>query len=667
MNRLFITFGLVSMVFTNAQASAIALQSGVIEAEVDGQRITLPMLLTDTDVALHGDLATVHLSQTFTNPGTTSLDARYLFPMPENAAVYAMRFTVGDTVITGEIKEKGQAQAIYDEAKESGQQAALLTQHRPNVFTQDLANVPAGAVVKVEISYAHAVPHKDGAYEWVLPLSVGPRYVPANRVHAEDPEPLAMGTWNINTGVADKLPTSIAPGRFSMNLTLDGGAPVKWMNSGSHANLILGGTGQHRTATLSKTSATANRDVVIRYALVDDELAAGLTAQAHDGHGVISLLIEPPTATPAVRLTPREMVFVLDVSGSMGGEPLDAMKRFMSQVLTTLRPGDYFRIVVFSNDATSFSPKALPANAESIEQAAHFIRALHTQGGTEMRTGVHAALDAPPIPGTVRNVVFLTDGYIGNDADVIRLVQSQRGDARLFSFGVGGNVNRWLLEEMARVGQGVCRIVENTDSATAVADAFAERISAPYLTDVRIDWGDAPVREMTPAVLPDLYLGEPLRVMAKFDKPGQHTIRVHGKIAGAPATLPLTLTLPRDADRAESLPVIWARSQVEDQMASYLSPLTTPDQRLNIEQKVTTLGLEHHITTQWTSFVAVAKAPIATPATQHTSGQLSTGQNWTNPTAWGGNAAPEPAGWAAWLLMLGLGIRARWARDVKEI
>ncbi len=640
----------------SAPGHAEAVRSGTVRVSVDDAVVDLPMVSTEVRADIHGDLATVRLTQTFDNPTDRPLDATYAFPLPADAAVHDMEVVAGALRVVAEIHRAEEARAIFDAADARGEQAALLTQHRPNVFTQDIANLPPGEPIRVSLTYVHPVPKADGAFSWTFPVAVGPRYLPATRTHPGEPEPLDIGAWNVPSPPADRpLPARIEAGRLAVGVALHAGAPIAALSVPGHPTARV--AGDDRTRTVHLSGPLANRDVEVRYALADDDVAVATTAWATGGHGVVSLLIDPPAAVDAGRLTPRELVFVLDTSGSMAGPPLDAVKRFMHRALDTLRPGDHFRMVRFSHGATSFRGGAIPYNPETADEAHRWIDALEARGGTEMRTGVRAALDPAPVPGALRTVVFLTDGYIGNDVDVVRLVEARLGEARLFSFGVGASVNRWLLEELARVGHGVARVVTDPARAPDAADRLAERLAAPYLTDLSIDWGDAPIREATPARLPDLFLGEPIRVLAKFDRPGTWDVAITGNLAGARATLPVRLALPEEAPGAEALPVVWARSQVADRMHRYQSPWTTEAERRALREEVAVLGLEHRLVTRWTSFVAVVPEPeVAASDPNPAPAQHAAPTATPAPTAsWGGSAAPEPAGWAALALLAAMG------------
>jgi Ca-activated chloride channel homolog len=633
---------------------------GALEAIVDGQPVTLPLLRSDMVAHIRGDLATVELIQRFENPHTTPLHARYIFPLPPDAAVYAMRLTAGDEVIEAEIRQKDVARQEFDAAKREGKQAALLTQHRPNVFTQEVANLMPGVTVMVEIRYAHPIPKHDWEYDFHFPMVVGPRYVPASRGAADEPEPLPLGQWCLPASPPVVAPEQADAQRASLYIDLDAGLPVVAIDSPSHTIDVQEISPTRRVVRLADEQTIGNKDFVLRYRLSGETVGVGSTTFADLRTGVVSLLIEPPAKTSAPDVTPREMVFVLDCSGSMSGTPLAVSKRFMRRALANLEPRDVFRIIRFSDAATSLTTAPLPATPENIAGGLAQIESLISEGGTEMTTGIRAALDPAPIPGTLRIVVFLTDGYIGNDADIVRLIAQRRGDARLFSFGIGTAVNRYLLREMARAGRGVARIVLPQEDAAHAADMLAERLAAPYLTDVDIDWGTAPVHDMTPAMLPDLFLGQSVRVLARFEVPGTHRITVHGKIAGRAVALPIDITLPKEDPAAHALPILWARSQVEDWMIDYLDPTRTASQRQQIQAAVTQLGLAHHLVTQWTAFVAVAKK-IVNPGGQGIAADVPVPQvegvsaaAYPAGTSFAGNTGPEPAEWAAVLSLMAL-------------
>ncbi len=634
------------------------LPGGMIEGEIDGRVVTCPLLKTDMKAYIHGDVATVELTQTFTNPHEKPMHARYVFPLPPDAAVYAMRMRIGQRVIEAQIKRKEEAEQVFEQAKAEGKQAALLTQHRPDVFTQQVANLMPGDRILIELRYAHAVPKRDGVFRYHFPMVVGPRYVPEKRGAEGEPEPLELGQWNLPASAPVAPPDSVDPERVGIEVHLDAGMPVRWMDSNSHViDVHEKGVGK-RLIRLAAGRTIDNQDFVLAYALAGKKVTAGVTTWARNGKGVLSVLIEPPARAAASKITPREMVFVLDCSGSMHGVPLDTSKRFMRQALANLRPTDRFRIIRFSHTASGFAETPLPATEKNIRRGLEFIDSLSGSGGTEMTTGIRAALDPKPVPGALRIVVFLTDGYVGNDADIVRLIRQRRGTARLFSFGIGNAVNRYLLSEMARAGRGAARFVRPEEDPEKAADQLAERLDAPYLTDVRLAWEGASFSDPTPARLPDLFMGERLRILVRYDEPGAARLTVHGRIAGKAVQLPLEVELPADDPSGQALDVLWARGQIEDRMIDFMDPAAGQDRREKLEEEVIVLGLEHKLVTRWTSFVAVAReavnpsgqaddADVAVPQVKGVS-HLAYPQK-----AFFGSSVPEPEQWAAiGLLML---------------
>jgi len=601
---------MIPLLLSLATAKVVPDDRVALEVEVDGALVELPLTTSTMRADLDGDIASVTLVQTFANPGAVPADARYVFPLPSDAAVHRMRMTAGDQVIEAVIQEKAEAQATFDAAKSEGKQASLLEQHRPNVFTQQLANLPPGEEVSITLEYAHAVPREDGVYRYVFPMVVGPRYDEA--------------------GAAPSPTSTIEPGRIDVAVDLNG--VFDHVRSPSHAITSHGGD-----RVLDETGPIANRDFVLEYTYAGATARPSTYAWAEDGEGVVSLLIEPPLAAPDADVTPRELVFLLDTSCSMGGVPMESSKAFMREMLAHTRPTDTFRIHRFGSSVEELSSTALPATDKNLERGREYIDGLSADGGTRMMLGLKAALEPAPDPERMRIVVFLTDGYIGSDFEVLALVDELRGDSRIFALGIGDSVNRYLLEEVARTGHGSARIVLDPSKAAGQAKALAQRLQTPYLTDVRIDWGGAPISGTTPSVVPDLFLGDSLRVMARYSEPGTWPVTVHGEINGKPATLPMNVELPATTEGSEALPVLWARSQIADRMIDWTSARTDASEKAAIQQQITDLGLEHRLVTQWTSFVAVAPDAPAVAAAQPV--QKAT-------PSYSGSAAPEPETWA---------------------
>ncbi|MBK8185088.1 MAG: VWA domain-containing protein [Candidatus Competibacteraceae bacterium] len=664
---------------------------GRIEAQVDGKPVTFPLLKTDIDADVQGDVALVTVTQTFANPLNRAVQATYLFPLNETAAVNAMTLEIGDERVRATIQRIEEARATFQKAKSEGRAAALLIQHRPNMFTQNIANLMPGLPIKVTLKYAQTVPRVDGAYELVIPLVVGPRYQPQGAGVAPG-EPTPQGGvqhWNPQTGTAGgatagnsqtqygqweveqlpayppvfelNAPEQIDPDRVGLLIHLNAGMAINAIESRTHP--INTQTRDHGRAEVQLATGRTldNRDFVLRYTLAGTRTQAGLLAYRDPRGGFFSLLLEPPQAPADTDITPREMVFVLDCSGSMSGLPIEASKAFMRAALRNLRPTDSFRVIRFSDAANEFSTQPLPATPQNIQAGLRYTDSLQGEGGTEMSSGIRQAL-APAVPaGAVRIVTFLTDGYIGNEAEILALLKANLNGARLYAFGVGTGVNRYLLNEMGRVGRGFARYMDPTEAVEEVAGDLAERLQSPVLTDIQIDWGDMEASELSPERIPDLFAGQSLRVQGRYNRAGPHEITVRGLVRGRPATLPIKLVLPERSAEGDAVPIIWARSLIGDLQYQ----LTTGSQRSGqepinadaIKQRITDLGLKFALVTPWTAFVAVSEKiynpnPGSTPtlpvpvAQVKGTTELAYGEAAAPITAaavFSGSSGPEPA------------------------
>jgi Ca-activated chloride channel family protein len=669
--------------------------SGSIVATVDGKDIQLPLLTADYAVSIDGDAAHVEVTQTFLNPTDRPLHATYLFPLHGKAAIHAMRMDLDGETVIARIRKKADAESLYEKAKEEGKAAALLTQHRPNMLTQEIAHLMPGRPVRITLQYVQNVPKIDGAYELVVPMVVGPRYERAEALASppvagmgERPQERLPDTvlyelassapmetvsgWQI-----DKLPSyppvigqnasaDIDPKRVSLDLTLTAPVPVNALWSETHA-LEIADEADRKTVRFADGRAIDNRDFVLRYQLAaEDDVAAGVSSR-FDGErgGHLSLLIEPPKLPAEEMAGQRELVFVLDTSGSMSGQPLAASKAFMEAAIRGLRPDDYFRILRFSDDSSVFASEALLASEQNRARALRFVDDMQANGGTEMNRAINAAFDQRQPENATRIVVFLTDGYIGDERNVISSIARRSGDARIFAFGVGTAVNRFLLEAAAREGRGYVRYVGLGEQAHEVAAGLAASLKTPLLTDISIDWNGLDVEDQTPARIPDLFAGGSVRVLGRYRAGGRHTVYVNGRVNGRAARLPLEIDLasagePAD-DASKALPLLWARERIFDANRAYTIGGST-DNRL--EKEITDLGLAYSLQSRFTSFVAVSERKVnpdpmsagnADVPLQQVAGVLTRAYPSLNLS---GSSAPEPEGLLG-MMMVVLGMAAR--------
>jgi Ca-activated chloride channel family protein len=621
----------------------------------DGRELALPTVKSDYKVDIRGDLATVTVEQRFENPGEIPLNATYQFPMAEDGAVYEMIMRVGDERIRAEIQKKEEARETFEKAKSEGKSAALLEQHRPNLFTQEVANLMPNMPVDVTLRYVETVDKIDGRYQVVVPLVVGPRYKPGDMsknflVKSDDGATDAKQQdlpENPPVSELDALET-IDPEQVSVEVRIDGGVPVQHIESASHAIEATELNPRDWQVGLAEGRTIANKHFVLNYTLAGKETDAGVLSYWDEefNEGYFSVLVEPPAEPAEEDIVQREMVFVLDCSGSMGGKPIEASKAYMRFALKNLRPTDHFRVIRFSETATEYSREPLLATEENIEQAIAYVNHLGGYGGTQMTEGIKQALDVPVPEDTVRMVTFLTDGYIGNEYEIIRLVGDKLGDARLFALGVGSGVNRFLLDEMGRMGRGFTKYLDPTKDVTVQAHELANRLQTPVLTDISIDWGEVGPKEITPEKVPDLFAGQSVRVMGRYQKPGTYTVKVRGKSGKRDVTIPIEVELPAEAGDGKAVELTWARRMIEE----YMHTLTTP-KRLRkteldddqIKEVVTNMGLDYSLVTQWTSFVAVSEKVVNPNPANAANGQVAEAQvDGVGKKAYGKRASSTP-------------------------
>jgi Ca-activated chloride channel family protein len=661
---------------------------GSVQAVVDDTPIHFPALKTDIQTKVQGDLATVTVTQTFANPTSTPLNATYLFPLNKDAAVHAMTMEVGDEIVQAEIHRIEEAKKKFETAKKQGKAASLLTQHRPNMFTQHIANLMPGLPIKITLVYDQTVPRVDGSYELVIPLIVGPRYQPANSGKA--PKVVDNGVtvgikkvksetqfnqWEIEALPAYPdvagltIPDTISKDRVSININLEAGAAIPNIYSRTHNINVTGVDEKQKSITLANGRTIDNRDFVLRYQLAGENTQPAFLTYNDSKDGYFSLLIEPPASPKSKDITAREMVFVLDTSGSMDGQPIDASKVFMRQALNSLRSKDSFRIIRFSNNATEFTSGPVRATPNNINRGLAYVNSLSANGGTEIPNAIRQAFSVPKPDGTLRIVVFLTDGYIGNESEVLRLITRTIGDARIYAFGVGSSVNRYLLAEMGRQGRGFARFMGLNEDPEEVARELAGKLETPVLTNISVDWGELKVSQMTPALIPDLFAGDSIRVLGKIEGSGTHTVQVKGRVRGRQASLPIQAVLSdsQEEEKLSPIPQIWARSQIADHMRQISSPnhfKTTHLSDDELKERVITLGLKHSLATRWTSFVAVSRKVVNEKPQNAEDSQVPLPMvKGVGPKAYGkespmkmaqnfsGSSVPEPATWAGLLVI----------------
>jgi len=534
------TLALPLVVFFYPQTTASAqggISSGALTV-VDSSgkaKAVCPLKHTDVKAEISGFISRVVVTQQFENPFKEKIEAVYTFPLPQNAAVDDMTMIVGERTIRGKILPREEAQAVYDAAKSSGKVASLLDQERPNIFTQSVANILPGNEIKITISYVETLTYVNGAYEFVFPMVVGPRYVPGSPTGQRQGNGFAPDTNRV-PDASRITPTSPPPAMrsghdISLDVTLDAGLILDDVNSKTHLVDIERTDAHSARLHLREGSTIPNKDFVLRYDVAGRAIQDALLTHRSDKGGYFTLILQPPDRVTAEDVRPKELVFVLDTSGSMQGFPIEKAKETMKLALDSLYPSDTFNLITFAGDTEILFSKPVPATRANLNKAQAFLNSRSGSGGTEMMTAIKAALEPSDDQSHIRIVCFMTDGYVGNDMEIISEVQ-KHPNARVFSFGIGGSVNRFLLDKMAEAGRGEVEYVDLNDDGSAAARRFHERVRNPLLTDISIDWNNLPVADVYPQRIPDLFGAKPLVLTGRFTSAGRGTIRLKGKMGG---------------------------------------------------------------------------------------------------------------------------------------
>jgi Ca-activated chloride channel family protein len=613
-------------VATTFVALGPATDSGVVEAAPgkvtqgalqvmgsDGRpRAECPLKHTDVKAEVSGQLARVTVTQEFHNPFRDKIEAVYVFPLPQSAAVDDMTMIVGDSTVKGKIKRREEAQAIYEAAREAGQTAGLLDQERPNIFTQSVANIVPGAEVKITISYVEFLRYEEGTYEFVFPMVVAPRYIPGQPVGKRG------GGWAPDTNKvpdASRITPRVAPKGLraghdiSIEVKLDAGVPIDGLQSTLH-EVDVARTDDHRAVVRLKDQATIpNKDFILKFDVAGKKISDAVMTHRGAQGGFFTMILQPPERVTAADVTPKELVFVLDTSGSMEGFPIEKAKETMKLALDNLYPEDTFNLITFAGDTHVLFPQPVPATRENLQRAQRFLASRQGSGGTEMMSAIRAALSPSDEQDHVRIVCFMTDGEVGNDMEIISEVK-KHPNARVFAFGIGSSVNRFLLDKMAEHGRGEVEYVTLEDDGSAAARRFHERVRNPLLTDIEIDWAGLPVADVYPKRLPDLFSAKPLILTGRYTSAARGVIRLRGNLAGQNFVKEIPVELPESQTEHDSLATLWARTRIDDLMSQDFDGIQNDDPQPEVREAITQLGLEYRLMTQFTSFVAVEEMTV---------------------------------------------------------
>jgi Ca-activated chloride channel family protein len=586
-------------------ATAPALRAEGPEGEFLGD---CPLRHTAVTAEVAGFVAAVTVRQRFENPFDRPIEAVYTFPLSARGAVSAMRIRTGERTIRGEIRRREEARRIYENARAAGQVAALLDEERPNVFAQRIANLVPGAAIEVEIEYRETLAYEAGAFEWSFPTVVGPRFVPGGG-RVPDAARIAPPVTPEGTRAGHD---------FSMAVAIEAGVPIRGVASKLHEIEVARPTPTSARVSLRRGAEIPDRDFVLRIDVAGEEIASGVLTHRGEGDGYATFVLLPPARLTPDRVAPKELVFVVDRSGSQSGLPLEKAKETLLWILERMGPDDTFQVVSFSNRTELLFPRPERATPDAKRRARAYVSALQANGGTHMAEAIAEIAATPADAHRLRIVTFMTDGYVGNDHEVIELVRRTRGTSRWFAFGTGNSVNRYLLDGIARHGGGEVEYVLLSDPGEAVARRFWERIASPVLTDVRLELQGLAVTEVFPRTPSDVWAERPLVFHARYGRAGRGRVVVHGFRAGEPWRGELDVELPARKSGNDAIAAMWARAKVEDLLARDLAGLQLESLPDALRDEVVEIALAHAILTPFTSFVAVEERVVNEGGVQRT-------------------------------------------------
>jgi Ca-activated chloride channel family protein len=553
----------------------------------------LPLKDTKVEIAVSGVIADVKVLQTYRNEGSRPINATYVFPASTRAAVYAMRMKIGDQIIVAKIKERVAAKQEFEKAKKDGKSASLLEQNRPNVFSMSLANVMPQDQIEIELRYTELLVPTNGVYEVVFPTVVGPRYSSQSTATAADHDKWIKSPY-LHQG---NKPTS----SLHISARVAAGVPIQDLTCTSHQIVPIWQSASVAQVTLDDSDAfQGNRDFVLRYRLAGAQIASGLLLFQGEDENFFLYMAQPPARVTSEEIPAREYIFVVDVSGSMNGFPLDTSKRLLKDLIGQLKPTDLFNVVLFAGDANVLAPKSLPATQENVTNAIALLDQQRGGGATELLGAMKQAMALPREANFSRSIVLVTDGYVSGEAGVFDYIRENLDQCNVFSFGIGSAVNRYLIEGVAKAGMGEPFIVTESSEAAATAARFREYIQTPLLTDIHVQSVGFDTYDVIPAHLPDLLAQRPVIVFGKWRGPLTGRIELRGTTGlGAYSTgVDISSVQPEETNRA--LRFLWARSRIAE-LSDYGS------RSLQAEQvsAITALGLKYSLLTQYTSFIAV--------------------------------------------------------------
>jgi len=603
-----------------------------------------PLKSTVVEATVNVTISEVVVTQTYANEGNGPIHGRYVFPASTRASVHGMKITIGEQAVVAKIQERKAAKREFEKAKAEGKSASLLEEHRPNVFQMSVANILPGDRVEVELRYTELLVPEEGIYQFVYPTVVGPRYSGRAEGAAEETDPWIKSPY-LHEG-------EDSPEKFDLRVTLSTALAIQDVTSPSHpVNVDWQSEALARVSLADPSRFGGNRDFILNYRLAGREIRSGLLLYQGEKENFFLLMVQPPERVRPADLTPREYIFVLDVSGSMGGFPLDTAKEVIRDLIGHLRETDLFNVVLFSGDSRVMGPISRTADGENVREAIRMIEEERGGGGTELIPALERAVGLPRRENYSRSVVVITDGFVQADREVFRLIGRNLARTNFFCFGIGSSVNRYLLEGIARAGAGEPFVVTDPSEAPRAAARFREYIESPVLTDLHVRYDGFEAYDVEPPALHDLFAKRPVIVFGKWRGRREGEIEVSGRDASGKYTRTFRASETEPLAENGALPYLWARERI-----ARLSDYNFGEEDSDVAGQITSLGLTYSLLTRHTSFIAVVEK-VRNPegGGKDVDHPLPLPQGVSELAAGGGCAAgPEPELWLL-VALAGLG------------
>ncbi|WP_428033515.1 marine proteobacterial sortase target protein [Amphritea sp.] len=630
MNKLrphLITLLLYWLLIAPAQASIEESDTAPQLLMSDARQGSQPALLMNSHIRgqVNGLVVSLTLTQEFKNTSANWVNGRYVFPLPDNAVIDSLTLTNEDRVLHGVVKEKQQAKKIFEQAKAAGKKAGLLEQNRPNLFAMSMANIAPHSTIKAEITWVQKVHYEGGVFSLSLPTTLTPRYIPGESLQlslnelTEQAEAIATTIqqgWAVNT---DQVPdaSEITPPqvtgmnrvdthRIDMDIHLNAGLPLDKISSISHA-ITVEQQGSAYQVKFQNKDELMDRDVLLQWQAAAHSIPKAAIFTEKKGSAYYNLIMINPPVKNIVSTLPKDVTFIVDTSGSMAGGSMEQAKNGLLAALNLLSRKDRFNIVEFNSKSSQLYDDSQPVSDSSLRSAQIFVKNLRANGGTEMMGALQLAIAQPEHEEYLRQIIFITDGSVGNEKALFSYINQHLGKARLFTVGIGSAPNTHFMHGAAKYGRGTSTQISDLSEVNAKMTRLFEKLSYPVMRDLKAQWPADVTVESYPANIPDLYVSEPIMLIARSEKPID-TVTLTGQIAGQPWQQELLVKQGGSAT-AENINKIWALDKVNDLIEKsvlYGEPVT------KYKNDIVKIGVENQIVTQFTSFVAVDEA-IAKP------------------------------------------------------